>query len=43
MFKASNDGGETFGDTINLSNSSDADSWRVEIEAEGCSSCSLTL
>jgi hypothetical protein len=35
MFRASNDGGETFGDKINLSNSSDADSWRVEIAAEG--------
>jgi hypothetical protein len=35
MFRASNDGGATFGDRINLSNSSDADSWRVEIAAEG--------
>ena len=35
MFRASNDGGEMFGDKINLSNSSDADSWRVEIAAEG--------
>jgi hypothetical protein len=35
MFRASTDGGETFGDRINLSNSSDADSWRVEIAGEG--------
>jgi hypothetical protein len=28
MFRASNDGGETFGDKISLSNSSGADSWR---------------
>ena len=35
MFRASNDGGQTFGDKINLSNSSDADSWRVEKTGEG--------
>jgi hypothetical protein len=35
MFRASTDGGETFSDRINLSNSSDADSWRVEIAGEG--------
>src|ERR671922_2775108 len=35
MFRASNDGGATFGDKINLSNTPDADSWRVEIAAEG--------
>jgi hypothetical protein len=35
MFRASNDGGQMFGDKINLSNSSDADSWRVEITGEG--------
>ena len=35
MFRASNDRGETFGDKINLSNSPEADSWRVEIAAEG--------
>jgi hypothetical protein len=35
MFRASTDGGQTFGDKINLSNSSDADSWRVEIAGEG--------
>jgi hypothetical protein len=34
MFRASNDAGQTFGDKINLSNTTDADSWRVEI-AEG--------
>jgi hypothetical protein len=35
MFRASNDGGQTFGDKINLSNTTDADSWRVEIAGEG--------
>jgi hypothetical protein len=35
MFRASTDGGATFGDKINLSNSSDTDSWRVEIAGEG--------
>jgi hypothetical protein len=35
MFKASNNGGETFGDGINLSNSPRADSWRVKLAAEG--------
>jgi hypothetical protein len=35
MFRASSDGGATFSDKINLSNSSDADSWRVEIHGEG--------
>jgi hypothetical protein len=35
MFRASNDGGQTFGDKISLSNSSGADSWRVELAAEG--------
>jgi hypothetical protein len=35
MFRASNDAGQTFGDKINLSNSHEADSWRVEIAAEG--------
>ena len=35
MFRASNDGGETFGDKINLSNTTDADSWRVEVAGEG--------
>jgi|SRR5918992_665721 hypothetical protein len=35
MFRASNDAGETFGDKINLSNSSEADSWRVELHGEG--------
>jgi hypothetical protein len=34
MFRASNDGGETFGERINLSNTTDADSGRVEIAAE---------
>ena len=35
MFRATNVGGKTFGDNINQSNSSDADSWRVEITGEG--------
>ncbi|MDQ3852215.1 MAG: hypothetical protein M3299_05205 [Thermoproteota archaeon] len=35
MFRASNDGGATFGDKINLSNTTNADSWRVEIAGEG--------
>jgi hypothetical protein len=35
MFRASNDAGQTFGDKVNLSNSHEADSWRVEIAAEG--------
>src|SRR5918997_7007051 len=35
MFRASNDAGQTFGDKINLSNTTDAESWRVEIAAEG--------
>jgi hypothetical protein len=35
MFRASSDGGATFGDKINLSNTTDADSWRVEIAGEG--------
>lgn len=35
MFRASNDGGTTFGDKINLSNTTEADSWRVELAAEG--------
>jgi hypothetical protein len=35
MFRASTDGGATFSNRTNLSNSSDADSWRVEIAGEG--------
>jgi hypothetical protein len=35
MFRASTDGGATFGDKINLSNTTDADSWKVEIAGEG--------
>jgi hypothetical protein len=35
MFRASNDGGVTFSDKINLSNTTNADSWRVEIAGEG--------
>jgi hypothetical protein len=34
MFRASTDGGATFSDKINLSNTTDADSWRVEIHGE---------
>jgi hypothetical protein len=35
MFRVSTDGGATFSDKINLSNTTDADSWRVEIAGEG--------
>ena len=35
MFRASSDGGATFGDKINLSNTTNADSWKVEIAGEG--------
>jgi hypothetical protein len=35
MFRASNDGGATFGDKINLSNTTNADSWKAEIAEEG--------
>ncbi len=35
MFRASNDGGQTFGDKINLSNSSDIESQNAEIVATG--------
>ena len=34
MFRASNDKGQTFGDKINLSNTTDADSARVEIDSD---------
>jgi hypothetical protein len=37
MFRASTDGGVRFGDKINLSNTTDADSTRVEIDEEGAS------
>ena len=35
MFRASNDGGLTFGDKINLSNSSDTESQNAEMVAAG--------
>jgi hypothetical protein len=35
MFRASNDGGSTFSNKTNLSNTTNADSWRVEVAAEG--------
>jgi hypothetical protein len=35
MFRASNDGGATFGDTINLSNTTDAHSWRIQMDGDG--------
>jgi hypothetical protein len=35
MFRASTDGGQVFADKINLSNTTDADSTRVEIDEEG--------
>jgi hypothetical protein len=34
MFRASTDGGQTFGDKINLSNTTDIDSTRVEIDSD---------
>jgi hypothetical protein len=34
MFRASTDGGKTFGDKINLSNTPSADSTRVEIDSD---------
>jgi hypothetical protein len=35
MFRASTNGGQTFGDKTNLSNTSDADSTRIEVKGEG--------
>src|SRR5918999_3873356 len=35
MFRASTDGGATFTDKVNLSDTTDADSWRVELHGEG--------
>ena len=35
MFRASTDGGATFSNSTNLSNTTEADSWRVEIADEG--------
>jgi hypothetical protein len=35
MFRASTDAGTTFDDKMNLSNTTDSDSWNVEIGAEG--------
>jgi hypothetical protein len=35
MFRASTDGGKTFGDKINLSNSTKADSQDTQIDASG--------
>jgi hypothetical protein len=34
IFRASTDGGATFGEKINLSNTTDADSWKVEIDSD---------
>jgi hypothetical protein len=34
MFRASEDGGATFDDKINLSNTTEADSTRVEIDSD---------
>jgi hypothetical protein len=34
MFRASTDAGKTFGDKINLSNTTNADSWKVEIDSD---------
>jgi hypothetical protein len=35
MFRTSTDGGATFSDKINLSNTTGSDSWRVETAGEG--------
>jgi hypothetical protein len=35
FFRASTDGGLTFGDKINLSNSTNSDSWKVKMTGEG--------
>lgn len=35
MLRSSTDGGATFGDKINLSNTTEADSWKVEIAGDG--------
>ncbi len=34
MFRVSSDGGATFGDKINLSNSTNSDSWKAEIDSD---------
>ena len=34
IFRASTDGGNTFGEKINLSNTTNADSWKVEIDSD---------
>src|SRR5919107_2061798 len=34
MLRASTDGGSIFGDKINLSNTTNADSWRAEIDSD---------
>ncbi|MBA3750895.1 MAG: hypothetical protein H0X03_08425 [Nitrosopumilus sp.] len=34
MFRASTDGGITFGDKINLSNTTNSDSWKAEIDSD---------
>jgi hypothetical protein len=34
MFRASTDGGATFGDKINLSNTTNADSWKAKIDSD---------
>ncbi len=34
MFRSSTDGGQTFGDKINLSNSTNSDSWKAEIDSD---------
>jgi len=34
IFRASTDAGKTFGDKINLSNTTDADSWKVKIDSD---------
>jgi len=39
MFRESTDGGTTFGDKMSLSNTTNADLWRVEVKGEGPNVC----
>lgn len=34
FFRASTDGGQTFGEKVNLSNTTDSDSWNVETDSD---------
>jgi hypothetical protein len=43
LFRASNDGGATFGEKINLSNSTDADSIRAQISISRMRKCACNI